>query len=127
MRENNDQRYLERKQRITDAIALRVPDRVPVSANAGFFAAKYAGFTCRDIMYDKEKTAIATLKFLEDFQPDLGDNPFVSSYMAAQLEAVGYNRLAWPGHGLSDTSPFQFLEKELMPAEDYDDYLYDYT
>jgi hypothetical protein len=124
---NNDQRYLERKQRITDAIALRVPDRVPATASAGFFAARYAGFTCRDIMYDKEKAAMATLKFLEDFQPDLGDNPFMSSYMAAQLEAVGYNRLAWPGHGLSDTLPFQFLEKELMPAEDYDDYLYDPT
>jgi len=118
---------MERKQRITDAIALRVPDRVPVTANAGFFAAKYAGFTCRDIMYDKDKAATATLTFLEEFQPDLGDNPFVSSYMAAQLESVGYNRMAWPGHGLSDTSPFQFLEKELMPAEDYDDYLYDPT
>lgn len=127
MREENDQRYLECKQRITDAIALRVPDRVPVTANAGFFAARYAGFTCRDIMYDKEKAATATLKFLEDFQPDLGDNPFMSSYMGAQLEAIGYNRLAWPGRGLSDTSPFQFLEKELMPAEDYDDYLYDPT
>ena len=33
----------EREQRITSAIALEIPDRVPISCDLSFFAAKYAG------------------------------------------------------------------------------------
>jgi uroporphyrinogen-III decarboxylase len=49
------------------------------------------------------------------------------TFMGAQLESIGYNRLAWPGHGLDEMSPFQFLEKEIMTEAEYDEYLFDPT
>ena len=36
----------EREQRVMDAIRLKSTDRVPVSCELGFFAARYAGIPC---------------------------------------------------------------------------------
>ncbi len=119
--------FKEREKRVFDAIQLKVPDRVPIIAFGGFFAAKYAGFTFREMMYDREKAIEATLRYLQDFQPDLGENPFMFTLLGAQLESIGYNCLAWPGHGLDDMSSYQFLEREIMKASEYDEYLYDPT
>ena len=47
--------YLERTKRVEDAIALRVPDRVPVIVRFGFFPARYAGVSCEALMYDPER------------------------------------------------------------------------
>jgi uroporphyrinogen-III decarboxylase len=96
-------------------------------ASAGFFCARYAGITCKEAMYDREKTAMATLKYLQDFQPDTGENPFMRTYLGAMLETIGYNCLTWPGHGLHDMASFQFVEREVMTMDEYDDYLFDPT
>jgi hypothetical protein len=40
-----------------------------------------------------------------------------------QLESIGYNRLAWPGHGLDDMSSYQYLEREMMTEAENDEYL----
>ena len=85
--------YKEREKRILDAMRSKVPDRVPIMASAGFFCARYAGITCKEAMYDREKTAMATLKYLQDFQPDTGENPFMRTYLGAMLETIGYNCL----------------------------------
>lgn len=119
--------YKEREKRIFDAIQLKVPDRVPMSAFGSFFSAKYYGFTCRDVMYDLDKAEEAALRFLQEFQPDTGENPFMFTYLGPQLESIGYNRLSWPGHGLNEMSSYQFLEREMMREEEYDEYLYDPT
>ena len=42
----------EREQRITDAISLKMTDRVPVVCEIGYFAAKYAGIPCSAAYYD---------------------------------------------------------------------------
>lgn len=119
--------FEERKERVMDAIQLKVPDRVPIISFGGFFAAKYAGLTFKDAMYDREKTVEASLRYLQDFQPDLGENPFMFTLLGAQLESIGYKRLAWPGHGLDDMSSYQFIEGEIMKASEYDEYLFDPT
>ena len=94
----------ERKKRVFDAIQLKVPDRVPINAVSGFFAARYAGFTGKEVMYDREKTMEATLRYVLDFQPDLGDNPFFVVFLGPMLEAIGYKNLLWAGHGLLSVS-----------------------
>jgi uroporphyrinogen-III decarboxylase len=127
MEKTPEELFKERKKRVFDAIRLQVPDRVPIVTFGGFFSARYAGFTCKDAMYDWDKTVEATLHYLQDFQPDLGENPFMFTFMGAQLESIGYNRLVWPGHGLDDMFPFQFLEKEIMTEAEYDEYLFDPT
>ncbi|MFC1534779.1 uroporphyrinogen decarboxylase family protein [Thermodesulfobacteriota bacterium] len=119
--------YKERENRVLDAMRLKVPDRVPIIATAGFFAARYAGITCKEAMYDSKKTEEATLRFLKDFQPDIGENPYMLTYLGAMLEMIGYKCLAWPGHGLDDMSSYQFLEREIMTMDEYDDYLFDPT
>lgn len=119
--------FKERQKRVLDAMHLKVPDRVPIITFGGFFASKYAGFTFKDAMYDQEKAVEATLRYLQDFQPDTGENPFMFTILGKQLESIGYNRLAWPGHGLDDMSYYQFLEREMMSADEYDEFLYDPT
>jgi hypothetical protein len=127
MQKTPAQLLAERQKRVFDAIRLNEPDRVPISASSGFFAAKYAGFTCKEVMYDREKTMAATLRFLQDFQPDLGDNPFFLVFLGPMLEAVGYKNLIWAGQGMDDMSSYQFLEAEVMRPEEYDAFLFDPT
>jgi uroporphyrinogen-III decarboxylase len=117
----------EREKRIFDAIQLKVPDRVPISAFGSFFSAKYYGFTCREVMYNRDKAEQSTLQFLREFEPDMGENPFMFTFLGAQLESIGYNRLAWAGHGLNDMSSYQYLERETMKEIEYDEYLFDPT
>ncbi len=127
MEKTPEELFKQRRKRVMDAIHLKVPDRVPIITFGGFFAARYSGFTFREAMYDREKMVEATLRYLQDFQPDLGENPFMFTLLGAQLESIGYKRLAWPGHGLGDMSSYQFLEGEIMKASEYDEYLYDPT
>ena len=47
--------YQEREKRIEDAIALKLPDRVPVTPSFGFFATKYYGITYKEAMYEGSK------------------------------------------------------------------------
>ena len=41
-----------RWQRIVDCVELRQPDRMPVALYAAFWAAKYRGISCQQLMYD---------------------------------------------------------------------------
>ena len=61
--------FAEREKRITDAIALKVPDRVPIILSFGFLAAKRAGITYEEAMYDPVKMTSAWSKAMSDFDP----------------------------------------------------------
>src|SRR4030042_1107051 len=50
----SEELYKEREKRIFDAIQLKVPDRVPISAFGSFFSAQYYGYTCREVMTEAE-------------------------------------------------------------------------
>ena len=51
MGKSNVELYRERKKRVDDAIALKVPDRVPIwFQDASFFPAKYTGITFKEAM-----------------------------------------------------------------------------
>ena len=122
-----DERFQERERRVNEATALKEPDRVPVMCLSGFFPAYYVGVTCREVMYDADKAIYAFSKFAEDFQPDMVDNPFTSRFLGAVLDALEYKQLAWAGHGLNENASYQFLEREYMKADEYDQFLYDPT
>ena len=68
--------FRERERRVSDAVALKEPDRVPMMLLSGFFPARYAGITCEEAMYDADKLIRSSEKFLQDFEPDMSDNPF---------------------------------------------------
>ena len=93
--------YLERVQLLIDAITLKKPARVPVSANVGFYLAKYSGLTKKEAMYDYQKTAAALIKYHEDFRPDFQAKPVAP---AKVFELLGLQFVEWPGQ-VSRTRP----------------------
>jgi hypothetical protein len=119
--------FEERERRVNDAVALKEPDRVPVMVLSGFFPAHYGGITCEEAMYDFEKVMQAWTKFLQDFQPDMTDNPFTTRFLGAVLDALGSRQLRWPGKGVGVMSSYQFVEGEYMQANEYDELLFDTT
>ena len=63
--------YRERAQMFTDAFLMKKPKRVPVALATGFFPFLYAGYSCKDAMYDYEKLGKAMKKYHADFMPDI--------------------------------------------------------
>ncbi|MFX1449109.1 MAG: hypothetical protein ACFFCG_13435, partial [Promethearchaeota archaeon] len=57
-------------QRMEDAAAVKVPDRIPIGIATTFFPAKYAGFSYEDVWYDNNKYIEMGLKFARDFNWD---------------------------------------------------------
>jgi len=133
MAKTPEELYQERAKRVDEAIHLIVPDRVPIVPFPEFFPLKYTGITMEEAMYDYDKTYTAWKKTLTDFEWDEYVVPDL--YSGKVYEHLDYKQLRWPGHGVSPTSPYQFVEpgqvlegQEVyapMPAEDYDWFLDD--
>jgi hypothetical protein len=113
----------EREQRVTDAINLRIPDRVPVSCELGFFSAKFAGIPCSAAYYDCDSWLAAYRKTLRDFQPDMAFTRPFSPGIA--LEYLDPKHMRWPGHGVGPDSGLQVIEIESLQDEEYDLFLND--
>jgi hypothetical protein len=127
MTASNEALYQAREKRVQDAIALRVPDRVPVMVLFGFFPARYSGFTAQEVMYDPEKMMAAQMKTLVDFQPDMDVNPYGTRFLGPLLDTLDFRQLKWPGHGVAPHLSYQYVEAEYMKAEEYDHFLQDPT
>ncbi|MDO8577560.1 MAG: hypothetical protein Q7R50_00060, partial [Dehalococcoidales bacterium] len=65
-----EQLYQERNKRITDAVQLKIPDRVPVDIAFGYFPAKYLSIPVSTAYYDYDTWLEATKKTVLDFEPD---------------------------------------------------------
>ena len=109
--------YRERVRLLVDAITLRKPARVPVSATVGFYVGKYSGLSKKESMYDHEKSAAALIKYHEDFRPDFQARPVAP---AKVFELLGLQFADWPGHGLADETPWQYVEAEYMRPDEYE-------
>jgi hypothetical protein len=116
--------YQQRVQMLIDAIQLRKPVRVPICPNIGFYPFTYAGITHKEAMYDYDKLGQALHKFHADFMPDsLALSPLYGS--GKVLEILDYKLYRWPGHGISEKTPYQCMEAEYMKASEYDDLIND--
>lgn len=130
MDEVNEKSYQERTKRIDDAIALRVPDRVPIwFLDTGFFPARYTGKTCKDVMYEDEFTFSTAKKTFSDFKPDMYFHPGSTMLTPGRaVEEMDCKQIILPGQGgVPVDQSFQFVEKEYMKAEEYDEFLDDPT
>jgi len=110
--------YGQRAKRFADIVQLKQPDRVPTLMLSAGIVPRYSGITFADTYYNAEKVVAATLKFIEDFQPEY--TLFNGSATGKAYDILGYNAYKWPGGNLPDNVPFQYIEAEYMPAEDYD-------
>jgi uroporphyrinogen-III decarboxylase len=118
--------YAEKTKRIMDAIELRRPDRVPTAFQATFWLARYGGISYRQLMYDYDKAGELLRRALLEFDPDQF-YPIHVTTLGPVCEAVGFKQIQWPGHGVGDNSPFQYIDREYMTADEYDDYIFDPT
>jgi hypothetical protein len=113
----------EREKRITDAIHLRIPDRVPVICGMGYFPAKYVGIPCSAAYYNYDAWFEAYRKTLPDFPADM---IFPQTFTPGQaLEILAPRQSRWPGHGVSPYHGHQAIEIDNMQGEEYDDFIKD--
>ena len=113
----------EREKRITDAIQLRIPDRVPVICAMGYFPSKYTGIPCSAAYYDFDAWYDAYQKTLRDFQPDMiFQQPFTPG---KALEILNPKQMRWPGYGVEPYQGHQSIEIDNMKADEFDDYMND--
>ena len=120
--------YAQREKRLLDAIELRQPDRLPTILFSHFWVARYAGMSFRDAMYDYEGLAAAMRKAVTELEPDgyYPVHPMIA--LGPTMDILDYKQLEWPGHnGLSDNVPFQYLDRQYMEVDEYDEYLLDPT
>ncbi len=121
------QAYKERTTRLTRALHLQEPDRVPCFLPAGLYAPSYAGTNLHTVMYDYAELRRAWLKYLNEFEGDTFFGPGLVPPGRA-LEAVDYKLYRWPGHGLGiNALSYQAVEGEYMKASDYDAFINDPT
>ena len=119
--------YDVRWQRIMDCVALKQPDRMPVALFATFWLAKYGGISHRDVMYDYAKVAEVAERAVLEFDPDIYSPMVLQSALGPSLEALDFKQLQWPGHGVGENQPYQYLDREYMKADEYEEFLFDPT
>ncbi len=116
-----------RWRRIMDCVALKQPDRMPVGMFTTFWMAKYGGISIKEHMYDYEKTAALCEQACLEFEPDLMCNVVQNGTIGPILDAADFKQLQWAGHGVGDNQTYQYLDREYMTADEYDDFLLDPT
>lgn len=115
--------FLARQKRIDDALNLRRPDRVPVAPLMfHYYPNRRAGLSNREAHYDRQKTFELWHKAIVEHDWDCAV-PFGSIPQARPLELLDSTQIRWPGHGLSDDVPFQYVENEYMRQDEYDELL----
>ncbi len=119
--------YDARWQRVMDCVNLKQPDRMPVALLATFWLARYGGISYRQLMYDYEKTREIAERAILEFEPDAPSPAVLAVAGGNAFEAIGFKQLQWPGHGVRDDQPFQYLDREYMKPEEYDEFLFDPT
>lgn len=100
--------------------------RVPIFPLTTFAPTMMAGVSGRQAMYDPDAAGKAYLDYCLKFQPDVSGAAPMLMYGPA-LETLKYNLYKWPGFSLPDNLSYQFVEKEYMKADEYDQLISDPT
>ncbi|HSW57039.1 MAG TPA: uroporphyrinogen decarboxylase family protein [Dehalococcoidales bacterium] len=115
--------YQERDTRYVNTVFLKPADRVPTSLPLSYLPARYCGIKFSDSFYDFPRWKEAFLKTAIFLSPDrVGYFPNQSGHV---MEGMGVKTTVWPGHGVDENRPHQFVEGEYMQAAEYDQFLAD--
>ncbi|MBN1106276.1 MAG: hypothetical protein JXL84_22905 [Deltaproteobacteria bacterium] len=124
MGKTNEELYREREKRVQDAISLKKPDRVPICSATEIFFLRSAGLTAAEGMYDYEKMAAAWKTSMKRYNWDMA--PLQHAIRSGPtMELLGMKTFKWPGYNLPQNSYYQWVEKEYMLADEYDEFLRD--
>lgn len=124
----NEALFAERLKRFDDAIALKEPDRVPLGTIMGVYPFYRFGSSWKDTMYNYEAANAASIKFHEEYEPDVAIVPFSHSGKADEI--AGSTMCDWPGRpgtSVADISTYQMIEWEYLEQDEYPEMLKDYT
>jgi len=116
----------ERLKRVEDAIALRVPDRVPFFPQTNLLAVKYGSISVKEAFYDYEKWFLACRKMNMELEPDLCWQPLAAN-PGRVYDILDCTQIHWPGHGVPENSGIQYADKEYMTINEYDQFIDDPT
>lgn len=123
--------FKERNQRVFDAIALKEPDRVPITPLFHFFPTEQKGLAKKEAMYDRDKLSQAAIEITTTYNWDQA-SPIITVWSGELLDVFGAKFMKWPGatdenQRLKDNQPFQFVEAEYMKANEYEEFFSDPT
>lgn len=119
------QEFLARQKRLDDAMNLRKPDRVPVAPLVvHYYPTRVRGISNKEAMYDPDKTAEAWKEATVQHNWDAAV-PWGALMPVRPLEILGMKQFKWPGGGLPDDQPFQWVEAEYMMQNEYGEVLAD--
>ncbi|MEW5783769.1 MAG: uroporphyrinogen decarboxylase family protein [Bacillota bacterium] len=121
-----NERFLEKRKRIDDAIALKKPDRVPFFLLQNYMPARTEGLAYKDVYYNIDGWVEANRKFIQEYDPDMYfmiDAPGIGAGPVHDI--LGTVAMRWPGGTLPDNISHQFVEGEYMLQGEYDHFLDD--
>ncbi len=119
------EQYKMREKRVNDAICLKTPDRVPiVFADMQYYMTKVMGISNKDAMNDHQKRLDTWITMTQKYNLDLAVPPVVLP-AAQPFSILDIKQFKWPGGSLPDDAAFQFVEKEYLKADEYDEFLSD--
>jgi hypothetical protein len=116
--------YAERDNRVNEAIAMKVPDRIPFQLFSGYFSGTYCGVSFSSAYYDSAKWRAANIRTIKELEPDvyLTENAALSG---KAMEILGPLQIRWPGFNVPPNLSHQMVELEPMKADEYEELLSD--
>ena len=116
--------YAARENRVNEAIAMKVPDRVPFQLFTGYFAGKYCDVPFSAAYYEAAKWRAANKRTITELEPDVYLIQ-AANLCGKALEVLDPHQMRWPGFGVPPNSSHQMIELEPMKAQEYDAFLAD--
>lgn len=114
--------YQNRLDDLNKAFNLELTDRVLIAPFSDhFFSTRRAGISNKDAMLDHRARFRALKQTVLDFDLDLALQSGV--YPAQWFSALDAKHYQWPGGELPEDKTFQFIEKEYLLADEYDQFL----
>jgi uroporphyrinogen-III decarboxylase len=127
---NTEQLYQERLNRYVTAMRNEKPDRIPLRPFVAEFTAKYAGFTCQEVVHDYTKAFEAAVRCAKDFDWD-AVVPNMVYVWTGLAQAAGLRYYGIPGIGIPHEVGFNYIEpseeQAFMKADEYDALIADPT
>ncbi|MBN2026326.1 MAG: hypothetical protein JW854_06175 [Actinobacteria bacterium] len=119
-----ERRFGEKEERIKTAVALGVPDRVPVITNGmTLYPAFYSGIPFADFIMDRRKCGEAFLRFARE---NTDFDAIFPAHMNNHGRLVALSQLdilKLPGVHIDEDVCFQFVEKERLKEEEYPQFI----
>jgi len=115
--------YQAREKRVWDAIALNTPDRVPLVCQDDYFTLEQAGITAAQAFYEPELAAKVHVEGVSKYNWDRVC--LWASFPGRVGDILGMTTIKWAGRDLANHLDYQFVEKEYMLADEYDEFLKD--